>query len=334
MEYTLKELKAKREFDNMQLQHEYDNLETYEQKLSFIYDLMEKTQSKLEQEYQGDFFKQNSKQSLLEELEKSNIKDEVSFVKFINDRIITKLISPHVRIKGNPISKEEVKEIGEEAKLSEERLHKDDNVTYSFEDGTCKLKIKSFMSKYLDDAKKTFENLKNDLKQQNCDNVILDIRGNGGGTDEFFDLLSCFADKDILENITYTDTLSGETISTSHVAIPAGSEREYNKYLLVDGEVFSASDALTRICKQTGFAKVIGEKTRGEGLGLTPFKLNLISLNETQQKEYGMTDGYLQFPIEAPTEGQTYRTEPDISCNAEQAEAVATEQINEQNCCQ
>ncbi len=46
-------------------------------------------------------------------------------------------------------------------------------------------------------------------------------------------------------------------------------------YLLVDELVFSSSEAFAIFCKQTGFAKVVGKLTGGDGIGSEPFLLCL-----------------------------------------------------------
>lgn len=335
MKYSIKDLKAYRQFQNMQLQHEYDKLPTYKDKLSYIYNLLYKTQSQLEKEYKGTFFKENNLEKLLALFEQKNIKDNASFVKFVNDNIVSKTVSPHNRLKEIPKEKEPKvnnpkPNSSNEEKSSLEKNQKENNVEYNFENKTLVLKIKSFKSKFLKEDSKIFEEIKSQLKEKDCDNVIIDIRGNGGGTDEYFSLLSLFTNKDIVENISYIDSLTNEGVETQVVSIDGNKNaKNYDRYLLVDDKVFSSADGLTRLCKNTGFATVIGEKTRGEGIGLTPFDLKIATANDLEQEKYNIQGVNMQFSPERPIENDSYATTPDIICDAQQAKEVALNQIKQ-----
>ncbi len=337
MKYSLKELKAHREFQKMQLQHEYDKLQSYDAKLTYIYNLLLKTQGKLEEEYGGDFFKKNSLSDLLEKLKDANIKDEVAFAMFINENVVKKTISPHNRLKErrNEKQKEELKKKQNEKPIKDEKTQnepkkdesaqKDDqNVTYDFDGKTLTVRINDFKSKHLEQGKEAFKEIEEQLKIRDCDSVIIDVRGNGGGTDEYYSLFSIFTKKDVVENIAYVDSLTGEEVETQGVAIVGNKNaKDYDRYLLVDGECFSATDALARICKKTGFATVVGEKTHGEGIGLTPFDLQIATLNDEQQKIYGASAVDMQFAPENPAKNDSFMTTPDIVCAPSQAVETA-----------
>lgn len=339
MKYSLKEIKAHREFQKMQLQHEYDKLPTYDAKLTYIYNLLLKTQGKLEEEYGGDFFKKNSLSDLLEKLKDANIKDEVAFAMFINENVVKKTISPHNRLKErrNEKQKEELKKKQNEEPSNdenepkkEESAQKDDqNVTYDFDGKTLTVRICDFKSKHLEQGKEAFKEIEEQLKIRDCDSVIIDVRGNGGGTDEFYSLFSIFTKNDVVENIAYVDSLTGEEVETQGVAIVGNKNaKDYDKYLLVDGECFSATDALARICKKTGFATVVGERTRGEGIGLTPFDLQIATLNDEQQKIYGVSAVDMQFASENPAKNDSFMTMPDIVCDPAQGVKTAKSLID------
>lgn len=337
MKYSLKELKAHREFQKMQLQHEYDKLQSYDAKLTYIYNLLLKTQVKLEKEYGGDFFKKNSLSDLLEKLKNANIKDEVAFAMFINENVVKKTISPHNRLKErqnnkNPkdrqTDKQNEKPLKDEKNKGEERdesAQKDDeNVVYDFDGKTLTVRINDFKSKHLEQGKEAFKEIEEQLKIRDCDSVIIDVRGNGGGTDEYYSLFSIFTKKDVVENITYVDSLTGEEVETQGVAIVGDKNaKDYDRYLLVDKECFSATDALARMCKETGFATVVGERTRGEGIGLTPFDLQIATLNDEQQKIYGASAVDMQFASENPATNDSFITTPNIVCAPSQAVETA-----------
>lgn len=205
-----------------------------------------------------------------------------------------------------------------------------DNVEYSFENDTLILKMKSFKSVYLEEDKKVFEKLEQELKNKNCNSVIFDIRGNGGGTDEYFSFLSPFTKEDVLEKFAYVNSLTGEKVETEVVSIDGNKDaKDYDRYLLVDKEVFSSADGLARLCKNTGFATVVGEKTRGEGIGLPPFNLKIATANELEQSQYNVAGVNMQFSMEKPLENESYMTTPDVVCDATKAKEVALNLIKE-----
>lgn len=122
-------------------------------------------------------------------------------------------------IKTSNISKDELNVINEktsenivkkETTQCENVKDKEKNITYKeIDDKTIIIKIKSFKGKYLQDDQKTIEEIKNLEKTGNLSNVIFDIRGNDGGTDEYASLFSTFANKDVIEDSSFKNTISG-----------------------------------------------------------------------------------------------------------------------------
>lgn len=81
-------------------------------------------------------------------------------------------------------------------------------------------------------------------------------------------------------------------------------------YLLVDKHVFSSSEAFASFSKATGFAKLIGERTGGDGIGIDPiiFSLPNSGIVVRFPAEMGLNpDG---------SSNAEKRTAPDISVNA------------------
>lgn len=70
--------------------------------------------------------------------------------------------------------------------------------------------------------------------------------------------------KDVLENFKYYT-------KNVNVVEPKDSINFNGKvYLLVNHKVYSSSESFASFCKATKFATIIGEKTGGDGLGITP----------------------------------------------------------------
>lgn len=81
-------------------------------------------------------------------------------------------------------------------------------------------------------------------------------------------------------------------------------------YLLVDGSVFSSSEAFAAFSKGTGFAVLVGERTGGDGIGFDPAVCTLPNSGFVFRftQEMGMTsDGSCNFES---------KTEPDIKVSA------------------
>lgn len=81
-------------------------------------------------------------------------------------------------------------------------------------------------------------------------------------------------------------------------------------YLLVDGSVFSSSEAFAVFSKGTGFAVLVGERTGGDGIGFDPAVCTLPNSGFVFRftQEMGLTsDGSCNFES---------KTEPDIKVNA------------------
>lgn len=81
-------------------------------------------------------------------------------------------------------------------------------------------------------------------------------------------------------------------------------------YLLIDGEVFSSSEAFAVFAKSTGFATLVGERTSGDGIGSDPALCVLPNSGYifSFSEQMGLTeDGTCNFE---------YKTEPDIITSA------------------
>ena len=177
---------------------------------------------------------------------------------------------------------------------SEEKILKENQIAY--------LKVKSMSNRTLEaDGKKILEFYKS-IKDYPY--LVIDIRGNGGGTDNYWQ-------KNIVEplisetkssavamaykgnyirpflrgrgittkpidklpeefNSKYTSSMERFTVSSRAVK-PKNSVGFKGKiYLLVDEYVFSSSESFAAFCKATDFAELVGTITGGDGIGIDP----------------------------------------------------------------
>lgn len=344
-------IKDKRKEQNKEIQSGYDVCKDYKSKLVYIYNILLKTQKQYLQYKGNDFLNDEYLNYLLQELETiENTKavDEKSFFDFVNSRLVKPLNSGHVYLKSinktvTIVDKNKV-EVEEDTKKLKNETRNKNIVVENIGRKTLYIKIKSFNLNYFEEDKKTFEEIAEYLNDNEMENIIFDIRGNGGGTDEYFEEFKIFTNKDINYLERFRDLLSDKNYNITYTAIPKNSDaKEYNRYLLVDNQVFSTAEKLTMISKTTGFAKVIGEDTAGEGSGFTPFSLNILNKDfkfkiKEGNKIYKIEGVVMNFPIEAPINEngeidyeEHYNTKPDIRCDGEDALKKALEDIDIRN---
>ncbi len=252
------------------------------------------------------FLNENNIEDLILEVNNIENLDDVKFLEFIKKRILDKIPEDNVIVKR---AKEKVE---------------NENVTITALDNTIIIKIESFSSGYLEKDKIKFEELSNMLQNGSFENIIIDIRNNSGGTDQYFQYFSSFTNENIICKDIWANLFTNEVENCNWLAIPSNpNAKNYKKYLLINDKVFSSADCLARICKETGYATVIGEPTMGEGCGVTPLRIK-ISDNAS-----------INLPVEAPVNNKGnidyqnfYNTVPNIICSSEQALTIALSIIN------
>lgn len=203
------------------------------------------------------------------------------------------------------------------------------------------IKVSSFSSFYVEKDREGIHKFFEDIKDYQ--NLIIDIRGNGGGSENYYttNLVAPLIDKK-LETDLYMAFRAGDYIkpflksrgifTKSIDAMPEGlnypeelksdfsgflpSSREVSPknpvgfkgkiYLLVDDYVYSSAESFAVFSKATDFATIVGTRTGGDGIGIDP---GLFALPNS-----GLV---IRFPLEMGlnpdgTSSEEASTEPDV----------------------
>lgn len=189
-------------------------------------------------------------------------------------------------------------------KKNEENKNRNIEISFLKDKSIALLKIHSFGDEFIEadvDSLKLFITHASSYKK-----VIIDIRGNGGGNSLYWykNIVPFFISNYLVykttlafKNTNYmrkfkpdyflnstknkpelpnlppelinSNILFNTTIDTLH---PSQNTISYKGeiYLLVDNKVFSSAEAFAVFCKQTQFAKIVGETTAGDGIGTDP----------------------------------------------------------------
>lgn len=218
-------------------------------------------------------------------------------------------------------------------KLYETEIIKPDKIAY--------IKVWSFAYNYVDKDRQGIYTFFESIK--NYPYLIIDIRGNGGGSENYYaqNLVAPLIDKALSAKfyMLFRNTkqlkpflLSRGIITTPISKLPEGlnypQETKYlfsgylesNKkvfpknpvgfkgkiFLLVDDYVYSSAETFAALCKATGFATIVGTTTGGDGIGIDPGVLVMPNsgLVVRFSMEMGLNpDG---------TCNEEYHTQPDI----------------------
>lgn len=326
-----------REKLKQELEKKYKSLKTYEEKLICVYEIIMQSQK-----YYLDYVGKSRIVNLDELLDKiKTVNSDSEFIDFLEDELISKLDAGHLLLKPN----EEI--INYELlpkEIIEQKREKDleSNTRFEIKDGVAVITIPSFSRRHFvkESEQEVYKDIERYLKESEVEDIIIDIRGNGGGTDEYFKmLLQILSNRDLTFNNMFRNLFTNHNENHSYVIKGNKNNRNYNIYLLVDNKVFSSAEAFARCLKDNNFATLIGEPTRGEGCGLTPISIVLSNelYNGKNKKDFISLHGInMTFPIEAPINERGeidyehfYNTKPDITCLSSEAMEVALGIIKE-----
>ena len=130
----------------------------------------------------------------------------------------------------------------------------------------AKLTIPSFdynrVNKFGIKSKKLYKDIFTQLYDKQINNLIIDLRNNSGGRNEFADHMVPFLMKELRNNRFLKKTISWEGKERIY-RLPKKSKVSFRGriYALVNGKTFSSASSLARFLKEYGNAIVIGSET-------------------------------------------------------------------------
>ena len=118
---------------------------------------------------------------------------------------------------------------------------------------------------FTQDSQIKFKSALQDFINSNKKDLIIDLRGNGGGyLDSAIDIASYFLPKDKII-VVEKNSINKEDLSHYSFGYDLLKDKKYKIIVLTDGGSASASEILAGALKDNGVAKIIGEKTFGKG---------------------------------------------------------------------
>lgn len=173
------------------------------------------------------------------------------------------------------------------------------------------LQVKSFNLFSINSDKRGIYKFLDEIKDYS--NLIIDIRGNGGGSENYWmeNIVAPLTDKELSAEYYYLfregeyiskflearkinmmdiNNLNKEIVDTFPPEVKNDFKyhnffkivKPQNKvgfkgkiYLLVDKRVYSSSEAFASFCKATKWATLVGERTGGDGIGIDPMLMEL-----------------------------------------------------------
>jgi hypothetical protein len=175
--------------------------------------------------------------------------------------------------------------------------------TLRYEGNTAYLTLPSFdyrqVEKYDINSKQFYKDLFTKLKNNQTKHLVIDLRGNTGGRNEFADDMVPFIMKKSAEAPFLKKTISWNGKERTY-RFPKRSKLAYRGtvYVLVDGRTYSAGNTLARYLVEFGDAIVIGEETGTRYEGFAAGSTQYVTLTHSGLK-FGIPRYHILFPKSA-----------------------------------
>lgn len=244
-----------------------------------------------------------------------------------------------------------------------ELARSDNNLQFKKFDGYNAGYIKINSMIYNEEQGKQIEDFLYQIEQSDYEHCIIDIRGNSGGSEmlwkqyivapnisedvsanyfglikseyvcEYIELAGCevtdiqeFPQDKIIEEYAYLlkDMKYFTQFDDTVYAIREQPIFNGKFWLLVDKNVYSAADKFANFCAETGFATIVGIRTGGDGVGLTP--LPYVLPNSGACFQFSPTLGLNPDGTINAVSG----TQPDIDTSHDDALSICLQKIREE----
>ncbi|MBI1288680.1 MAG: hypothetical protein GC178_14010 [Flavobacteriales bacterium] len=169
-----------------------------------------------------------------------------------------------------------------------------------FDGTTAYLKFPTFdrgeMEKYHIQPKKLYAELFREFREKHITNLVLDLRGNTGGRNEFADAMVPYILKHNHDVKLLKTTVSWSGKKKTY-KLPKVSKWLFDGsiYVLVDGRTYSAGSTLARYLKEFGQATIIGEETGTRYEGFAAGSTQYVRLTNSGIR-IGIPRYLIQFP--------------------------------------
>lgn len=203
----------------------------------------------------------------------SGVTSSAEFVKLLNKKLFHYTKDKHLSVEYNPNYAKELKNNNDD---KAEQAAKEKREKYGFSDLKILPENIGYLGlKYFADTSNAKQTALQSLtKLKGTKSLILDLRGNSGGSGSMIQLLCSFFLASENHPLLQIEYKRGDTVTLK--TYPDRNRFTYRNpvFILTDQKTFSAAEAFTLIMKNRGRAVVIGETTAGAGNIAGPYFLN------------------------------------------------------------
>ncbi len=163
--------------------------------------------------------------------------------------------------------------------------------------------------------KKMYDEIFKELKENSVDNLIVDLRNNTGGINDFADQFVSYITVDGNQSSFLKKTISWEGKERVY-KIPGLSKYHFNGqiYVLVNGMTYSAGSSLTRYLKEYGNAVIIGSETGTRYEGFAGGSTQYVTLPHSAIR-IGIPRYHILFPESSKQSTKDRGVLPDYTIN-------------------
>ncbi len=154
-----------------------------------------------------------------------------------------------------------------------------------FNDNYALLKLKSFNRELITGGKLEVRNfykaIFKKILDKKVDNLVIDLRGNGGGSRNFAVEIVPYLMKGIKEGVLFTSEMFNQRFKKVKIPKPSHYRFKGNLFLMINGGTFSNGSVIAAYAKEFGDAIIIGEESGSRSEGFVAGSKKIITLPNT-----------------------------------------------------